>query len=38
VDTVRDTLAKPSSVRLARFVCFSAEDLAVYGGLLGPAA
>ncbi len=38
VDTVRETLTKPSSVRVARFVCFSAEDLAVYLGLLGPAA
>ncbi|MGH7569560.1 MAG: O-acetyl-ADP-ribose deacetylase [Gemmatimonadales bacterium] len=37
VDTVRETLAKPSSVRLVRFVCFSAEDLAVYRGLLGAA-
>lgn len=38
VDTVRETLTKPSSVRLARFVCFSAADLAVYRGLLGTAA
>jgi len=34
VDTVRDYLARPMSVELVRFVCFSARDLEVYGKLL----
>jgi len=35
VETVRGELAKPTTVELVRFVCFSAEDLQVYRGLLG---
>jgi O-acetyl-ADP-ribose deacetylase len=35
VDTVREELLRrPTSVELVRFVCFSAEDLAVYRRLL----
>ena len=34
VDTVRDCLARPMSVELVRFVCFSVRDLAVYRKLL----
>jgi O-acetyl-ADP-ribose deacetylase len=34
VDTVREELRRPTSVALVRFVCFSAEDLAVYRRLL----
>ena len=35
VETVREELAKPTTVELVRFVCFSAEDLQVYQELLG---
>ena len=35
VETVRGELAKPTTVELVRFVCFSAEDLQVYQELLG---
>ncbi len=35
VDTVRGELAKPTTVELVRFVCFSAEDLQVYQEILG---
>jgi O-acetyl-ADP-ribose deacetylase (regulator of RNase III) len=35
VETVRETLARGTSVKLVRFVCFSAADLAVYRRLLG---
>jgi O-acetyl-ADP-ribose deacetylase (regulator of RNase III) len=35
VQTVRDWMKEPGSVELARFVCFSEEDLAVYEKLLG---
>jgi len=34
VETVRDCLARPTSVELVRFVCFSARDLEVYRKLL----
>jgi O-acetyl-ADP-ribose deacetylase (regulator of RNase III) len=34
VETVRGELAKPTTVELVRFVCFSAEDLQVYRELL----
>jgi len=34
VATVRNELGKPTSLELARFVCFSAADLAVYRRLL----
>jgi len=34
VATVRNELRKPTSLELARFVCFSATDLAVYRRLL----
>lgn len=34
VDTVRHELQQTTSVKLVRFVCFSAEDLAVYRRLL----
>ena len=34
IAAVRDGLGKPTSVELARFVCFSAADLAVYRRLL----
>ncbi|HKW41641.1 MAG TPA: O-acetyl-ADP-ribose deacetylase [Gemmatimonadales bacterium] len=34
VATVRGELARPTSVQLVRFVCFSAKDLAVYRRLL----
>ena len=34
VDSVRDCLARPTSVDLVRFVCFSARDLEVYRILL----
>jgi len=34
VRTVRECLAPPNAVELARFVCFSARDLAVYQRLL----
>ena len=35
VETVRGELAKPTTVELVRFVCFSAEDLQVYQEILG---
>ena len=35
VETVREELAKPTTVELVRFVCFSAEDLQVYQEILG---
>ena len=35
VETVRGELAKPTTVQLVRFVCFSAEDLQVYQEILG---
>ncbi len=35
VETVRERLAKETSVELIRFVCFSEKDLAVYQGILG---
>ena len=35
VATVRDCLAKPTSVELVRFLCLSARDLEVYRRLLG---
>jgi O-acetyl-ADP-ribose deacetylase (regulator of RNase III) len=35
VETVRAELRVPTSVELVRFVCFSADDLAVYRKLLG---
>ena len=38
VETVRGELAKPTTVELVRFVCFSAEDLQVYQEILGSAA
>ena len=34
VDAVRSHAAAATSLALIRFVCFSADDLAVYGGLL----
>ncbi|OLC08640.1 MAG: O-acetyl-ADP-ribose deacetylase [Gemmatimonadetes bacterium 13_1_40CM_70_11] len=34
VETVRDCLARPTSIELVRFVCFSARDLDVYRKLL----
>jgi len=34
VQTVRDVLARPSSITMVLFVCFSAADLAVYQELL----
>ncbi len=34
VATVRDCLARPTSVSLVRFVCFSAADLAIYTAIL----
>jgi O-acetyl-ADP-ribose deacetylase len=34
VDTVREVLARPSSVGLVRFVCFSTGDLEVYQRLM----
>ncbi|MGH7548210.1 MAG: O-acetyl-ADP-ribose deacetylase [Gemmatimonadales bacterium] len=35
VQAVREALSKSTSVELVRFVCFSADDLAVYQKLLG---
>ena len=35
VDTVREVLARPTSVELVRFVCFSKGDWTVYLELLG---
>ena len=35
VETVRECLRNPTSVELARFVCFSAGDLSVYQSQLG---
>jgi len=35
VDTVREVLARPTSVELVRFVCFSERDWVVYLELLG---
>ena len=35
IAAVQEGLARPTSVRLVRFVCFSADDLAIYRGLLG---
>ena len=34
VETVRDCLARPTSVELVRFACFTARDLEVYRKLL----
>jgi O-acetyl-ADP-ribose deacetylase (regulator of RNase III) len=38
VSTVRECLAGPTTVELARFVCFSDSDLEVYQALLGAGA
>jgi O-acetyl-ADP-ribose deacetylase (regulator of RNase III) len=35
VDTVGEVLARPTSVELVRFVCFSERDWVVYLELLG---